>query len=43
MVKFTARFRENLYGKIKAYADQEEITVMAAIRYILTQFFKDKK
>jgi len=43
MKKFTVRFRETLYGKIRAYANQEEITVMAAIRQIITQFFKDRK
>jgi hypothetical protein len=43
MKKFTVRFRETVYERIKKYAAQEEITVMAAIRQIITQFFKDKK
>jgi hypothetical protein len=43
MKKFTVRFRETIYERIKKYAVQEEITVMAAIRQIITQFFKDKK
>ncbi len=31
-----------LYNKVKNYATDNEISVVGAIRLILTQFFKDK-
>lgn len=43
MKKFTVRFRETLYVRLREYAIREEITLMAAIRQIITQFFKDNK
>jgi hypothetical protein len=43
MIKFTIRLGVALYTRLKEYANREEITIMAAIRQILTQFFKDKK
>lgn len=43
MKKFTVRFKETLYVRLREYALSEEITVMAAIRQIITQFFKDIK
>jgi hypothetical protein len=31
-----------IYGKLKAYADENGITVVGAIRLIINQFFKNK-
>jgi len=43
MVKFTVRFKEGMYEKVKLYSRQEGITFIAAIRQIINQFFKDRK
>ena len=40
MKRFTARFKDSLYKKLKDYADENEMTVMGAIKYIITQFLK---
>jgi hypothetical protein len=43
MVKFTVRFKEAMYEKIKSYSKHEGITFMAALRQIINQFFKERK
>lgn len=41
--KFTIRLKPHLYNKLKIYADDNGFsTVMGLIRFILTDFFKDK-
>lgn len=37
------RLTTGLFNKLKEYAKENEITVTAAIRLILIQFFKEKK
>lgn len=43
MTKFTGRLNDALYGKLKEFADQNGFpSIIAAIRYILIQFLKEK-
>lgn len=37
------RFREDIYQKLKDYAGQEQMTIMGAIRYIIVNFFRNRK
>jgi len=41
--KFTIRIKPQLYNKLSSYAEQNGFsTIMGLIRYILTEFLKDK-
>jgi len=31
-----------LYGKLKAFADENGMSIRAAVRYIINQFFKNR-
>lgn len=40
MPKFTARFKEGVYNQLKKYAEENEMSIMAVLRFIVKQFFK---
>jgi hypothetical protein len=43
MKGFLIKMTFGLYHKLEAYADDNEISISGAIRFILTQFFKEKE
>jgi len=42
VVKFTVRLKKAMYDKVKNFAKDEGITLMAALRNIINCFFKEK-
>lgn len=39
MISFTARIKEGMYKQLKTYAEKNGLSVMGAIRFIISQFF----